>query len=62
MNEAREFQRRRNLPGVEVRYMSGKRYSTVVLERMGRTIGEKHDTITRGKVTSTSYHLPQMED
>lgn len=56
-----EFQRRRDLPGVEVRYMTTKRSSDVVLSLMGREIAAKHETLTRGKVVSTMYILPQME-
>ena len=59
---AREFARRRQLPGVEVRYYPAGRTFTVALRLRGRDIGQKCDVTTRGRVTTTAYVLPPFED
>ena len=59
--EATEFQRRRDLPYVEVRYFHGKRYNTTELTMRGTTIGSKTDSLKRGKVVSTTYFLPEFQ-
>lgn len=59
--QATEFSRRRNLPGVQVRYMNGKRYSDTQLSLCGRELGSKSSMLSRGKVVSTSYYLPELE-
>jgi hypothetical protein len=57
----REFYRRRNLPYVEVVRDFGKRYATITLKLSGQVIGEKHEALTRGKVTSTRFVVPEMK-
>ena len=59
--QAKEFQRRRNLPYVEVKYMFTKRTSDTQLKLCGRDLGSKTEVTTRGKVTNTLYILPEME-
>lgn len=62
MDDATEFQRRRNLPGVVVRHLDGgKRSMTVELKRNGQEIGSMTHSYKRGKVVSTLYILPTME-
>lgn len=64
MNEkqkATEWQRRRNLPGVQVRYMNTKRVSDTVLTLMGRELGTKTTVYKRGKVSQVSYYLPPID-
>jgi hypothetical protein len=60
-SHATEFARRRNLPGVTVRIMPAGRTFTVELSQCGRHIGTRVDVTTRGKVTSSTYHLPPLE-
>lgn len=60
--EATEFQRRRNLPGVEVRRMFGTRYAEIHLSRGGVDLGSRTDMLKRGKVVSTMYVLPPVVD
>jgi hypothetical protein len=60
-SEATEFSRRRNLPDVEVRYLSAGRTFTVALRRRGSDIGQKLEVSKRGKVVSTTYVLPSMK-
>ena len=63
-DEAREFSRRRNLPGVEARIMTHGRPNaptvTVVLMSCGRELGSK-TTSGRGVRARTVYTLPRME-
>lgn len=61
MSDETEFQRRRNMPGVEVRYMSAGRTFDVVLSLCGREIGWRTDILKRGKVVSSTFILPKME-
>lgn len=58
--QATEFQRRRNLPGVEVRYMNGQRFSEVILTLMGKEIGSKTDILKRNVIVSTMFNLPVL--
>lgn len=58
--EALEFSRRRNIPGVEIRYMHGKRYTDVVLTLMGKEIASKTEIMRRNVVVSTTYSLPTL--
>ena len=58
--KAREFQRRRNLPGVEVRYMFAGRTSDTVLTLCGRELGTKTTVTTRGKPDQVLYVLPEL--
>ena len=58
--QATEFSRRRNIPGVEVRYMHGKRYNDVILTLMGKEIGTKTELMRRNVVAATTYFLPQI--
>lgn len=58
--QAAEFWRRRNLVGTTVRYMHGKRYSTICLSRLGTDLGERTEFLKRGKVVSTLYSLPKV--
>ena len=58
--DAAEFQRRRNLPGVEVRRMFGTRYTEIHLSRGGVDLGSRTETLKRGKVVSTLYVLPPL--
>lgn len=60
--DATEFARRRGLPHVEVLRDFGKRYTTITLKLGGVLIGEKTEHLTRGKVTSTVYYLPEVPD
>ena len=63
MNEkeqATEFQRRRNLPGVEVRYMNAGRTSDTVLSLCGKELGSKTTIYKRNKVESVHYYLPPL--
>ena len=55
--DAAEFQRRRNLPYVEVRHMSAGRTADIHLSLGGVDLGSRHDTLKRGKVVSTHYVL-----
>lgn len=59
--EATEYQRRRNIPGVSVRYMHTGRCSDTVLSLMGREIGTKTEISTRGKVSSVLFYLPTFD-
>lgn len=56
----REFNRRSNLPHVEVRRMYGRRYKIVSLSYCGIDLGARHDDVKRGKVISSTYILPPM--
>ena len=58
--EAREFARRRNLPGVEVRYMQAGRTQDVVLSHMGRELATKTQISRRGKPDMVFYNLRHM--
>lgn len=58
--QAAEFQRRRNLVGTEVRYISEKRGFNVYLSNRGTDLGSRHDYLERGKVVSVSYVLPRV--
>lgn len=58
--QAAEFQRRRNLVGTEVRYISEKRGFNVYLSNRGTDLGSRHDHLKRGKVVSVSYVLPKV--
>lgn len=60
--QATEFQRRRNLPHVQVRYMFTKRTTDVVLSRCGVELGSRTDLLKRGKVVSSQYVLPVLEN
>lgn len=62
IEQAREFERRRNLPFVDVRYMPSARSFTVSLSLCGVPIGEKTETLRRGKVVAVSFSLPPMPD
>lgn len=57
-----EYQRRRNLPGVEVRRMYTKRTADQVLSHTGRELGTRTEVTTRGKVTSVLYVLPALPE
>lgn len=57
-----EWQRRRNLPGVEVKHMTAGRASDVVLTLKGKVIGQKTTISTRGKDGEPSFLLPDMEE
>lgn len=59
-DQATEFARRREMPGVEVRRMHSKRVLDVVLSLRGRNIGSKTEVTKRGKVVSTLYVLPTL--
>jgi len=59
--QASEFQRRRNMPGVEVKYMTAGRASDVVLTLKGKTIAQKTTISTRGKEGEPSFLLPDLE-
>ena len=59
--EETEFYRRRNIPHVEVRYISGNRTFDMFLKLCGRELGSKHEVLKRGKVVSTTYHLPPID-
>jgi hypothetical protein len=59
--EATEFQRRRNLPWATVRYLPGTRSSTTVVEAQGIELASKTDSLKRGRVVSTMYHLPSLD-
>jgi hypothetical protein len=59
--KATEWQRRRNLPGVQVRYMNTKRASDTVLSLLGRELGTKTTIYKRGKVSQVSFHLPEID-
>ncbi len=62
MNEnEREFSRRRNLPGVEVRYYNMKRVSDVMLHLRAAHIGTKTTVLCHNKVQSVSYSLPEID-
>ncbi len=58
---AREFDRRRNLPFVTVKYICSKRSTDLTLSRCGVELGSKTEFTTRGKVTSTTYILPKVD-
>jgi hypothetical protein len=58
--QEKEFNRRRNIPDVEVRKMFTKRTNTYQLSRFGVDFGSKTEVLTRGKVTSTLYVLPEL--
>ena len=58
--DATEYWRRRSLPGVEVRRMMAGRSYDEFLSLLGRDIGSRHQTLTRGKVSSEYYLLPPM--
>ena len=60
--QATEFSRRRSLPHVTVEHLSTKRTQDTYLRRGGQFLGSQHKLFTRGKVTSTSFVLPPIED
>ncbi len=53
-----EFNRRRNLPGVEVKFLNGKKCQDVILTLCGKEIGCKTTIFKRGKVSQVSFLLP----
>lgn len=55
--DAAEFQRRRNLPHVEIRRMFTESTSDIHLSLGGVDLGSRHDTWKHGKVVSTHYVL-----
>lgn len=55
-----EYQRRRSLPGVEVRRMHTARSSDQVLSHNGCELGSRSELMTRGKVVSVHYALPPL--
>ncbi len=59
--QATEFSRRRGLPYVRVEYMKAGRSFDVIISLYGKTIGQKTETTTRGKVTSVDYFLPAID-
>ena len=59
-DETREFNRRRNLPHVEVRYFNGKRFTETELSLSGKVIASKITTLKRGKEDKTTYFLPKI--
>ena len=56
-----EFQRRRNMAGVEIRRMFGTRYATIELGLLGRTIATCTELLTRGKIVQVHYLLPSID-
>lgn len=58
--QATEYQRRRDLPGVEVKYMNAGRTSDTVISLCGKEMGSKTTIYTRGKVSQVSYFLPEL--
>jgi hypothetical protein len=59
--QAAEFQRRRNLVGTTVRYISEKRSFNVYLSNRGTELGSRTDILKRGKVVSVLYFLPPVK-
>ena len=59
--EATEWNRRRNLPGVEVRHMSAGRCFDVQLSLCGKDLGTKSTVSTRGKPGEPYYYLPEID-
>lgn len=59
--DATEFQRRRNMPHVQVRHMSAGRTFDVVLSIQGIEIGSRCDLLKRGNVVSRTYVLPSLD-
>jgi hypothetical protein len=57
--QASEFERRRNLPGVRVERLCAARMFDVIVTLNGRTIAHKTESLKRGKVVSTAYFLPE---
>jgi hypothetical protein len=60
LEQETEFQRRRNLPGVEVRRMYTKRTADLYLTLCGKELGSRHELLKRDKVASVSIQLPQL--
>jgi len=58
--QATEFQRRRDIPGVVVRHMNAGRTSDVVISLCGKELGQKTTIYTRNKVSQVSYYLPKL--
>jgi hypothetical protein len=58
--QAAEFSRRRQLAGVEVRYLTAGRTHEVSLSICGRDIGSRLEVTKRTKVVATTYFLPEM--
>jgi len=58
--QATEWQRRRNLNGVEVRYMNAGRCSDTQISLCGHDLGTKTTIYSRGKVQSVHYYLPEV--
>ncbi len=58
--QAREFNRRRNMAS-KTDYDHGTRFNVVRLSYNGISLGEKHEVLKRGKVVTTSYHLPSLD-
>lgn len=56
-----EFYRRRNLPYVDVRYLSAGRTFDVHLSYCGKDLGSKTEVKKRGKVISVHYCLPPID-
>jgi hypothetical protein len=57
--QASEFERRRNLPGVRVERLCAARMFDVIVTLNGRTIAHRTESLKRGKIVSTTYFLPE---
>lgn len=62
LEEATEFQRRRSLPYAQVQRMSTKRTFDVLISIGGQVIASKTEVTKRGKVVSTTYFLPALDN
>ena len=61
LEQATEWQRRRNLPGVDVRRMFTKRTTDIVLSICGREIASRIEITKRDKIVQTLYIFSNME-
>jgi len=58
--QATEYQRRRDIPGVAVRYMNAGRTSDTVISLCGKELGSKTTIYKRNKVSQVLYFLPAL--
>ena len=54
---AAEYYNATRVAGADIRRMSGKRYYCEYVSVCGIAVGEKHQTITRGKVVDETFYL-----
>jgi hypothetical protein len=62
LENAKEFSRRRNTAGVDIRRMMDKRSHTLKLSYCGSDLGSRTEFFTRGKLIQTLYVLPEIHE